>query len=85
LLAGAFARVQEHVFDNGIGAFAVLRDLVEILTQRCGQFGDFIMSLSVQPDSVQSILQLVDQLHGNPREIIDKIKRVLDFVGDASR
>jgi hypothetical protein len=30
----AFARVQQHVLDNGIGALAVLDDLVEIALQR---------------------------------------------------
>src|SRR5215472_7365196 len=76
--------MQQHVFDDGIGAFAVVRDLVEILTQRCGQFSYFIMSLSVQPDPVQSILQLIDQFDGYPGKIIDEVEWVLDFVGNAS-
>ena len=85
LLAGTFARVKQHVFYNGIGAFAVLRDLVEILTQRCGQFSYFIMSLSVQPDPVQSILQLIDQFDGYPGKIIDEVEWILDLMRDASR
>ena len=34
VLARAFARVQQHVLDDGIGALAVLHDLVEIALQR---------------------------------------------------
>ena len=30
MLAGAFPRMQQHVLDDGVGAFAVLHDLVEI-------------------------------------------------------
>src|SRR5262245_8515563 len=36
----AFARVQQHVLDDGIGTLAVLHDLVEIAPQRIRQFGD---------------------------------------------
>jgi hypothetical protein len=38
MFAGAFARVQQHVLDNGICPLAVLHDLVEIDTQCIGQF-----------------------------------------------
>ena len=37
VLARAFARVQQHVLDDRIGALAVLHDLVEIALQRIGQ------------------------------------------------
>ena len=38
VLARAFARVQQHVLDDGIGTLAVLHDLVEIAAQHSGQF-----------------------------------------------
>ena len=37
VLARAFARVQQHVLDDGIGALAVLHDLVEVALQRIRQ------------------------------------------------
>ena len=40
VLTRAFARVQQHVLDDGIGALAVLHDLVEIALQRIRQFVD---------------------------------------------
>ena len=38
VFARAFARVQQHVLDDGIGTLAVLHDLVEIAPQRIRQF-----------------------------------------------
>ena len=43
VLAGAFARMQEHVFNDGIGALAVLNDLFEVAFQ---EFADFIQFLT---------------------------------------
>ena len=40
MLAGALARVQQHVLDDGIGTPAMLHDLVEVTPQGVGQFGD---------------------------------------------
>src|SRR5262249_40351236 len=40
VLPRAFARMQQHVLDNGIGPFAVLHDLVEIAPQCVSQFGN---------------------------------------------
>ena len=37
VLPRALTRMQQHVFDDRIGALAVLYDLVEIATQRIGQ------------------------------------------------
>ena len=48
VLARAFARVQQHVLDDGIGTLAVLHDLVEIAAQRVRQFGDFCARLVVE-------------------------------------
>ena len=41
VFARAFARVQQHVLDDGIGALAVLHDLVEIAAQCVRQFVNF--------------------------------------------
>ena len=41
MLARAFARVQEHVLDDGVRALAVLNYLVEVTTQRVRKFGNF--------------------------------------------
>ena len=45
MLTRAFARVQQHVLDDGIGALAVLHDLVEIAPQRIRQFVDLAAPL----------------------------------------
>src|SRR5215475_9853862 len=41
MLTRAFARVQQHILDDGIRAPAMMDDLVEIALQRVGQFVDF--------------------------------------------
>ena len=66
MLAGTFARVQEHVLDDGVGAFAVLHDLVEIVAQGVRQLGDFKARLIVARHSAESFPQFVDQFRGNP-------------------
>ena len=48
VLTRAFARVQQHVLDDGIGTLAVLHDLVEIALQRVRQFVDFSSPLFVE-------------------------------------
>ena len=47
MLARAFARVQQHVLDDGIGALAVLHDLVEIAAQHVRQLVDLLARLVV--------------------------------------
>ena len=39
MFARSFARMQQHVLDDGVGALAVLNDLVEIVAQGVRQFG----------------------------------------------
>ena len=48
MLAGAFARMQQHVLDDRVGALAVLHDLVEIAVQRVGDLGDLRARLVVE-------------------------------------
>ena len=83
VLTRAFTRVQQHVLDDGIGALAVLHDLVEIALQRIRQFVDFARALIVEVGTGQGVLQFVDQFAGDAREIVDEIERVLDLVRDA--
>ena len=40
VLSGALTRMQQHVLDDGVGALAVLHDLVEIALQRIGDLAD---------------------------------------------
>ena len=47
MFARSFARVQQHVLDDGVGAFAVLNDLVEIVAQGVRQFGYFSARLGI--------------------------------------
>jgi hypothetical protein len=39
--------VQQHILDDGVGALAVLHDLVEIVAQGVRQFGYFGVRVSV--------------------------------------
>ena len=45
MLAGAFARMQQHVLDDGVGALAVLDDFFEIVLEHAGQLADFLAHL----------------------------------------
>src|SRR3974390_2567707 len=80
----AFARVQQHVLDNGIRPFAVLHDLGEIAPQCIRQLGNLGSRFLVNRYSAQGILQFINQLSGYRGEVIDEIERVLDLVGNAS-
>ncbi len=83
VLAGALARMQQHVLDDGVGALAVLHDLFEIVLQQSGHFIDFLALLVGERGRPQHVVQFVGQLGRKRREIIDEIERVLDLVGDA--
>ena len=83
VFARAFARMQQHVLDDGIGTLAVLHDLVEIASQRICQFVNFGARLLVYRYALQGVLQFINQFGGDPREIVDEIERVLDLVRDA--
>ena len=48
VLTRAFARVQQHVLDDGIGPLAVLHDLIEIALQRIGNLADLCSQLAVE-------------------------------------
>ena len=62
MLARAFARVQQHVLDDGIRALAVLHDLVEIALQSIHNVADLAAQLFVEaarPVSASAIRQSV--------------------------
>ena len=77
--------MQQHVLDDGIGALAVLHDLIEVVAQGIGQFIDLRTRFLGQWPLVKSILQFVDQLDRDTGEVIHEVERVLDLVGDARR
>ena len=84
MFARAFARVQQHVLDDGIRALAVLDDLLEIAAQHIRVSS--LISLRRFSSSVhvfQGVLQLINQFARNPGEIVDEIERVLDLMRDA--
>ena len=62
VFAGAFARMQQHVLDDGVGALAVLDDLFEIVLQQAGQFVDFFADLTVHRDRLERVIQLIGKL-----------------------
>ena len=76
MLARAFARVQQHVLDDSVGALAVLNDLVEVVAQGVRQFGYFGERISINLHFAESFLQFVDQFGRDTREIVDEIERV---------
>jgi len=83
VFARTFARVQQHILDDGVGAFAVLNDLVEVVAQSVRQFSDFAARFVIARHSAKAFPQFVDQFRRNPREIVDEIERVFDLVGNA--
>ena len=48
MLTGAFARVQQHVLDDGIRTLAVLHDLVEVALQSIRNVADLCSQLAVE-------------------------------------
>jgi hypothetical protein len=62
VFAAAFARMQQHVLDNGIGASAVLDDLLEIVLQKGCHFVDLIADIIGETGGLQNIVELVGQV-----------------------
>ena len=85
VLAGAFARMQQHVLDDRVGALAVLHHLFEIALQHVGQLVEFLSYACRRQAAtgLSSIAQFIDQFGRERREIVDEIERVLDLVRDA--
>ena len=85
VLSGSFARMQQHVLDDGVCALTVLHHLVEIVAQGIRQFGYFGKRTTIGLYFAEVFLQFVDQFSRDPGEVGDEIERVLDLVGDAGR
>ena len=71
-------------FDDGVGALAVLHDLVEIVAQGVRQFGYFTANPLIERRALEGLPQLIDQFDRDTREVVHEVKRILDFVGYAS-
>ena len=77
MLARAFARVQQHVLDDGICAFAVLHDLVEIAPQRVRQFVDFGARLLIERDALQGSCNSSISSAETPEKLLTKLSGFL--------
>src|SRR4029077_11490243 len=82
VLARSFTRMQQHVLDNRVCAFAVLYDLFEIVSQSVRQFSDFTVRLIIASHSAKGFPEFIDQFGRDTREIVHEIERVLDLVSD---
>ena len=82
MLARALTGVQQHVLHDGVGALAVLNDLVEITLQRVREFNNLRTFVIVQGRSLNGVSQLLDKFNRNSRKIVDEIQRVLDLMRD---
>ena len=84
-VARAAARMRQHALDDAVGAPAVFGDLVEVAGQqvhRLLQLGALVL-VRLGQQRVDRLLQLVEQLDRQAREVVDEVQRVLDLVGDA--
>jgi hypothetical protein len=74
----------QHALDDIVGTPTVLCDLFEVTGEHLDRLVDLGTLIVVQcPDRRGSgLLQFVEQLDGEPGEIVDEIERVLDLVCD---
>ena len=61
MLAGAFARMQQHVLDDGVGALAVLDHFFEIVLEQARQFVDLLADLVADACELEHVVQFVGQ------------------------
>ena len=73
MLAGPLARVQEHVFDDGVGPLAVLHDFFQIRLQHLRQFADLLPCLLIKRDRRKRLVQFSDQLGRQRGEIMSAL------------
>src|SRR5262245_21261601 len=85
VLTRPFARVRQHVLDEGIGPLAVLHDFVEIALQRIRNLADLPSQLAIEVGTTKRLPQFTNQFDRDAREIVDEIEWVLDLVCDACR
>jgi hypothetical protein len=77
--------MQQHVLDDGIGAFAMLHDFFEIGFEHLRELADLLLDLFGQLRRLQHLVEFVGELDGQRGEIVDEIERILDLVGDSGR
>ena len=53
--------MQKHVLDDGVGALAVLNDLLQIVLQEPSQFIDFFADLIGKRGLLQDVVELIRQ------------------------
>ena len=82
-LARTLPRMQQHVLDDRVGAFAVLNDLVEIALGHRDEFDRFVAHVLRERSFANELAKFVEQLARQRRKVVDEIERVLDLVGDA--
>ena len=61
MLSRSLPRMQQHVLDDGVGALAVLHDLVEIALQCIGDLADLCAQLAVEVRPAKRLPQFVDE------------------------
>src|ERR1700675_3171439 len=83
MLSGALTGMQQHILDDRVGARAVLYHFIEIALQHICDLIDLLAQLAVEVRATESLTQFIDKLDRNRREIVDKIERILDLMGDA--
>ena len=85
--AGSVARpragVQQHVLDDGIGALAVMGDLLEIGIKHADQVIGLVAVRRFQRRLGDQVFHFADQLARQGREVVDEVERVLDLVRNA--
>ena len=75
--------MEQHVFDDRVGALAVLHDLVEVAADGFEQLVGLLAPSVVERRCLDHVGKFADQLARQGRKIVDEIERVLDLVGDA--
>ena len=84
-VARAAARMRQHALDDAVSAPAVFDDLGQVAGQqvhRVLQLGALVL-VRLRQQRIDRLLQLVEQLARQAREVVDEVQRVLDLVGDA--
>ena len=70
----------QHAFYDAVGPLPVVVDLFQVLLQIAGNgfgFGDVSL--------VELLVHFIHQFRAHLREVVHKVERVLDLVGDAGR
>ena len=77
MLSRAFARVQQHVLDDGVGALAVLYDLLEVVAQGVREFGYFSAGLVVRLYGIKASRNSSISSTETPEKLLTKLSGFL--------